>query len=180
MSTRFVVLLRGVNVGKGHRVPMAELKTALQGLGYTGVSTLLNSGNAVFCSAAPATGPHGRAIAALLQQRFGITTPVIVKTAAELSAIVDGNPLAPAPQDHPRCLVVFAQEAASLLALAESLPPAQAPERLVLTSQAGYLHCPLGILDSRLATALLGKAGKLVTTRNWSTVLKLHALCQAG
>jgi uncharacterized protein (DUF1697 family) len=51
---RFVVLLRGVNVGKGNRVAMVEFKESLEGLGYTDVKTLLNSGNAVFASA---TGP---------------------------------------------------------------------------------------------------------------------------
>ena len=44
----FVALLRGVNVGKAKRVPMAELRDLLSSLGYTGVATLLNSGNAVF------------------------------------------------------------------------------------------------------------------------------------
>ena len=50
----FVALLRGVNVGKAKRVPVTELRALLSGLGYTGVTTLLNSGNAVFrapCSA---------------------------------------------------------------------------------------------------------------------------------
>ena len=44
----FVALLRGVNVGKSKRVPMGELRALLSGMGYTGVATLLNSGNAVF------------------------------------------------------------------------------------------------------------------------------------
>ena len=47
---QFVALLRGVNVGKGNRLPMVELKALLQRLDYTDVSTLLNSGNAVFTS----------------------------------------------------------------------------------------------------------------------------------
>ena len=37
----FVALLRGVNVGKANRVPMAELRTLLSRLGYTHVATLL-------------------------------------------------------------------------------------------------------------------------------------------
>lgn len=49
----FVALLRGVNVGKAKRVPMAELRALLAGLGHTGVATLLNSGNAVFSAAKP-------------------------------------------------------------------------------------------------------------------------------
>ena len=46
----FAVLLRGVNVGKGNRVPMAELRNLLAELGYTNVRTFLNSGNAIFGS----------------------------------------------------------------------------------------------------------------------------------
>lgn len=47
----FVTLLRGINVGKAKRVPMAELRALLAGLGYGDVQTLLNSGNAVFTHA---------------------------------------------------------------------------------------------------------------------------------
>ena len=48
-----------------------------------------------------------------------------------------------------------------------------AVERFVVTDLAAYLHCPGGLLDSPTALAMLGKAGKGVTTRNWATVLKL-------
>ena len=47
-SNRQVALLRGINVGKNNRVPMATLRDLLAGLGYTDVRTHLNSGNAVF------------------------------------------------------------------------------------------------------------------------------------
>ena len=65
----FVALLRGVNVGKAKRVPMAELRTLLTGLGYTGVATLLNSGNAVFGAASGSPETHGAAIAAAIRKR---------------------------------------------------------------------------------------------------------------
>jgi uncharacterized protein (DUF1697 family) len=45
---RYVALLRGINVGGNKRVSMTRLREMLQGLGYTGVTTLLQSGNAVF------------------------------------------------------------------------------------------------------------------------------------
>jgi uncharacterized protein (DUF1697 family) len=47
---------------------------------------------------------------------------------------------------------------------------------LLLGSHAAYLLCPGGLLESKAATALLGKAGRTVTTRNWATVLKLRDL----
>ncbi|MGH7659270.1 MAG: DUF1697 domain-containing protein, partial [Gemmatimonadales bacterium] len=47
MSGRHVALLRGINVGTARRVAMADLRALMESLGYTGVRTLLNSGNVV-------------------------------------------------------------------------------------------------------------------------------------
>ena len=43
----------------------------------------------------------------------------------------------------------------------------------------GALYCVRGILESKAATALLGKMGRTLTTRNWSTVMKLRELLDA-
>ena len=47
-----VAFLRGINVGGHHKVPMAELKTTLVGMGFSNIKTLLNSGNVVFTAPA--------------------------------------------------------------------------------------------------------------------------------
>ena len=175
---RFVVLLRGVNVGKGKRVPMADFKVLLEGLDYTNVSTLLNSGNAVFTSSGRATAKHAVAIAAAVEQKLGVTTPAIVKSAAQLSAIIDASPMVTPQAHHSRYLVAFAPDEETLHALVPLQALAQAPERFVVAKVAAYLYCPNGALQSKVGEALLGRAGKGVTTRNWATVLKLAA--QAG
>jgi uncharacterized protein (DUF1697 family) len=172
---RFVVLLRGVNVGKGNRVPMADFKALLEGLGYTGVSTVLNSGNAVFTSAARSQDKHAQAIAAALQQELAVFTPVIVKSAAQLSAVIDASPITPPQAQHSRYLVAFAAEAQDLGALETLQSLAHDPERFVVTRAAAFLYCPAGVLQSRIGKALLGSAGRRVTLRNWGTVLKLDA-----
>jgi uncharacterized protein (DUF1697 family) len=46
----------------------------------------------------------------------------------------------------------------------------------LIGKHAAYLHCARGILESEVGSALLGKAGRAVTTRNWATTLKLEAL----
>lgn len=173
---QFVVLLRGVNVGKGNRVPMAAFKQLLETLGYTRVSTLLNSGNAVFASAARSSDRHARAIAAALQEKFGVVTPVIVKSATQIKAVIGGNPMVPPLTDYSKFLVAFAGDGAAVLALSPLLSLAQPPECLVITDHAAYLHCPDGLLISAVGKAMLGPSGKRVTTRNWATVLKLGAL----
>jgi uncharacterized protein (DUF1697 family) len=45
-----------------------------------------------------------------------------------------------------------------------------------MPSHAAYLHCVTGIVESKAGEAILSKAGKVATTRNWATVLKLQAL----
>jgi len=177
---RFVVLLRGVNVGKGNRVAMTDLKSLLQGLGYTDVETLLNSGNAVFSSTGRSATKHAAAISGGLQRERSVSTVVIVKTAGDLAAIVEGNPISPPESEHSRFLVAFAPGEAELQGLAPLQTLAQLPERFVITREAAFLHCPGGLLESKVGKALLGTAGKCVTTRNWATVLKLHALASAS
>lgn len=172
---RFVVLLRGVNVGKGHKVPMAEFRAMLEDLGHTSVRTLLNSGNAVFTSTLRSPARLAADIAAALATRCGVTTPVIVKSSAEFTRIVVDNPIVPPASDHSRFLVVFAMEAARIQSLDALQAMVQPGERLAITGHAAYLHCAGGLLESKVAEALLGRTGRGLTTRNWATVLKLSS-----
>ncbi len=177
---KFIALLRGVNVGKNNRVPMAEFKAILERLGYTGVSTFLNSGNAVFNSSGRSAPKHATAIACALEQALGVSTPVIVKSAAELFAVVSASPINPPDTDHSKLIVAFAAEADALSALEPLGDLVRAPERFTVTAVAAFLYCPDGILQSKVAEALLGRVGKRVTTRNWATVMKLATLSGAG
>ena len=176
----FVALLRGVNVGKARRVPMAELRTLLAGLGYTDPVTLLNSGNAVFRATRGTPAKHAADIAAALLAGLGLEVPVLVKSAEALAAIVAENPIDVAADEHSRLLVAFTQEAQTLARLAAIRPLVAAPERFAIGKNAAYLLCAGGILQSKAGEALLGKAGAAETTRNWATTLKLHALASGG
>lgn len=175
----FVALLRGVNVGKAKRVPMAEFRALLSGLGYTGVRTLLNSGNAVFHAARGNPAKHSADIAAAISARLKLEVPVVVKPASELAAIISENPIKAEADQHSRFLVAFAQDASGLTSLAAVESLAVPPERIAIGRSAVYLLCANGLLESKAAAALLGKAGKSATTRNWATVLKLQALTNA-
>lgn len=171
-----VVLLRGVNVGKAKRVPMADFKQVLLASGCTRASTVLNSGNAVVEHPETPSASLARRIAAALEARFGFAVPVIVKSGAELGRVVAGNTLAVAAPEHPRLLVALAQHHEDIASLASLASVVTASERLHVAEHAAYLHCPAGILQSKAASALLGRPGQAVTTRNWATVLKLDAL----
>jgi uncharacterized protein (DUF1697 family) len=177
----FVALLSGVNVGKAKRVPMAELRALLTDLGYTAVATLLNSGNAVFRAPRGTPAKLSATIAAAISTQLKVEVPVIVKSASELAAIISENPIQTTEEDHRRFLVAFAQDRKALSSLAAIESLVVPPEQFAVGESAAYLLCAAGILQSKAGEALLGKVGKLATTRNWATVLKLQTLAnEAG
>jgi uncharacterized protein (DUF1697 family) len=177
---RFVALLRGINVGKAKRVPMAELRELLVKLGYRDVQTLLNSGNAVFESDGRSTTTHASHIRAVIAKKLNVDVPVIVKSSADIAAIQKENTLASIATEPSRLLVAFTASAAELNALVTSALLIAPPEQFLLGKHAAYLWCPDGILKSKAAEALLGKAGHAATTRNWATVAKISALLHKG
>jgi uncharacterized protein (DUF1697 family) len=143
------------------------------------VQTLLNSGNAVFSSRIRSTATLAQRIRESILQGLKVDVPVVVKSAEEFAAIEAGNILADATLDPSRLLVAFASASKDLEPLAGLKDLVQAPEKVWLGTQALYLWCPDGILQSRAAEALLGKRGQALTTRNWATVTKIGALLRA-
>ena len=175
MAGRLVALLRGINVGRAKRVPMADLRALVGKLGYGDVKTLLNSGNVVFTSTDDAPRAAERIEEAIVE-RFGFSSRVTVLTAAELAAAVDGNPLVDIADDPSRLLVAVLADAADRSRLEPLTEEDWAPESLALGERVAYLWCPDGVLASRLPEAVGGALGEAVTTRNWRTVIKLFGL----
>ncbi len=177
--SRFVALLRGINVGRAKRIAMADLRSLLEGLGHSDVRTLLNSGNAVF----RAEGGRALNLASAIEQeianRLGLSVPVVVVTASELSTIVKDNPLSQASSDPSKHLVAFVRQRETLAAARGLLSKPWDPEAFSIGSKAAYLWCANGIIESKVAQAFSRATGEAATTRNWATVLKLQTMVAA-
>jgi uncharacterized protein (DUF1697 family) len=168
-----IALIRGINVGRGNRVAMADLRAVAESLGYGRARTLLNSGNLLFDAA---TAPdHAARLEAAFRERLGLTSGVTVLSAADLEAIIAENPLAEIADEPSKLLVSVFRDPAAAGRLQPLACRDWAPERLVLTARAAYAWHPDGISSGGLAEAV-DRAGKdLVTGRNWATLLKLQA-----
>jgi uncharacterized protein (DUF1697 family) len=176
--TTWVALVRGINVGKAKRLAMTDLRALVEEAGYTQARTLLNSGNVVFSG--PATAPER--IAARLEKaimtRVGFHAHVIVLGAAAIDLVVAEHSLTQA--DNPsRLLVVFVQDPARLTALTALASRDWHPEAVAVGTHAAYVWSPAGVLDSAAFEAVARALGTQVTTRNWATVQKLHAMLHA-
>lgn len=176
--TRYVALFRGINVGKAKRIAMADLRALLESLGYSRVQTLLNSGNAVFDGPTAIASKHAQQIQAAVLAELGVDALVIVKSAKDIAAAIDGNALTAVATDPSRLLLAFMSDARTLAALQSMADAEWGAEQVHIGKHAAYVWCANGILESKVAVALLKNLGQSGTTRNGSTVEKIYALMQ--
>jgi len=173
---RHIALLRGINVGKAKRVPMADLRALMESLGYANVRTLLNSGNAVFDARAGTPASHAKKLRSAILERIGVDCEVIVKTADDLAAAIAEHPLRRHADDDARMLVMFVQDASALAELKALEASDWAPEAFAAGAHAAWLWCASGIIESRVAKAVGKVLKERGTARNWATVEKLQAM----
>ncbi|MFL6124567.1 DUF1697 domain-containing protein [Actinophytocola sp.] len=167
-----VVLLRGINLGPKRRVAMADLRAWLTELGYTDVRTLLQSGNAVVRTD---KGPDEvrEEVEAALAEGAGFTVDCVLRTAPELRAVVDADPLGDVVTDPSRYVVSFLDVPGRW---PEIDPAEYEPERVHLAEREAYFWLPNGQLKSRILAAFPPRKGEVATVRNWNTVTKLLAM----
>jgi uncharacterized protein (DUF1697 family) len=180
LSGRHVALLRGINVGRAKRVAMSDLRALVEGLGYGDARTLLNSGNVVFSVPRGAKGDPAARIEKAIGADLGVSCRVTVLTFAELDAVVSGNPLLGIARDPSRLLAAVLYDKAGRKKLAPLLRQDWAPDVMAVSGRTAYLWCAGGILASRLVTEVGRTLGDGVTTRNWATILKIHAAAASG
>jgi uncharacterized protein (DUF1697 family) len=173
-STRYVALLRGINLGKARQVDMPRLREVLTDRGHTEVRTHLRSGNVILDS--PMTEKKLAAdLSTAIEDEFGFDVPVVVRTGAEMAAVVTGDPFATVATDPARYLVTFLPKPPPPDKV-DALPPAESGDYLVRGREL-YLWLPDGIQNTPLASwkwdRLLAVPG---TARNWNTVARLAEL----
>lgn len=171
---------------------MADLRQLLFSLGHVDVTTYIQSGNVVFTPSH--SGPSQASTAALagelraaIAAAFGIDTPVMVLTKAELSDVVSANPYSGEP--NPRYVhAVFLpaeldEKARGQIEQAEERFRSKgSSDEVTLIGRTLYVHTPDGFGTSELSKTLLAKRSSPVaggTARNWNTVTKLLSMCDS-
>lgn len=168
--TRYVALLRGVNVG-GVNIKMVDLAAVVSGLGHTGVTTVLASGNVLFTSV-DAAADIKQALEAALRDRFGYEAWVHVLTVDAIRDLISAYPFVRDAQRH--AYVVFAVKPgvrSELLAveLDPAVEQARAGDGVIFWSvpKGSTLESALGMAQARAAYK------PWLTTRNLNTLEKI-------
>jgi uncharacterized protein (DUF1697 family) len=155
---------------------MPKLRSALEDAGFDDVATYVQSGNIVL-SSADSAAKVARGVERLIKKEFGLEIPAVVRTRAQLAAVVKRNPRGRVAKNPKRYQVSFLEKKPSA-ELVRKLEKVAAPgERIAAHGREIYAWHPEGVARSKLWSALAGKGlGVTATARNWTTVTKLLEL----
>ncbi len=178
--TAFVALFRGINVGGNHQVKMDALRALHEALGFQGVVAYIQSGNVVFTSKDADVAALKKRIEERFEQTFGFHSEVMLRTSAELEAVIQRSPFQNQPgKDGKWVAVLFLASSPDATAQEALLKAHAGPEELFLLGQEAYIYYPDGMGRSKLSGGFMEKKLKtLGTARNWNTVLQLQKLLQ--
>jgi len=177
---RYVGLLRAVNVGK-RQVSMAKLRDLVEGLGYTEVQTVLQSGNIVFDAPRTKAVDLEASLSTAIEAEFGFPVPVLIRTAEQLDAVIDANPFPAALKTEPKFLhVAFASAAVPVSAFDDVDRSRFAPDDFAVGRNELYLWYAYGSGRSKMDLNVKGVRHIDFTARNWNTVVKLRDLASGS
>ena len=168
--TAFVALLRAVNVGGTGKLPMTELKAMCDAAGFTKARTYIASGNVVFESKASEKEVKA-ALEKQLKAYAGKPVGVLVRTAAEMKAVISNNPFPKAAPNRTVAIFLDAPPPADALVHATNVNQ----EEMRLGRREIYVHYGDGMGESRLKIPAAASG----TARNINTIAKLAEMAEA-
>ncbi|MCB0215083.1 MAG: DUF1697 domain-containing protein [Chloroflexi bacterium] len=176
MSPRLAALLRAVNVG-GRPLQMAALRSCLEQAGYRDVTTILASGNVLLRSPIHPPEQLEQQLSALIEDRFGLRSAVVVRRHDQLATALATHPFADAESQPSRLHIAFFQRAPAPERIARLDPDPSPPDRVSVIGSEAYLHYPAGSARTKLTLGWLERQLDAVgTVRNLNTVTRLVAL----
>jgi uncharacterized protein (DUF1697 family) len=176
---RYIAILRGINVGTGRKVPMADLKKLCENMGLQNVQTYIQSGNLVFELLQPESVSE---LETRLQQTFtaafGLDIPVLIRTDNEWAESIAQNPFLKEENVDIDRLHLTCLKALPGTDLLEKIRTIQyPPDRYEIIGCNVFIFCAAGYGTSKLVNSFFESKLKVpATTRNWKTILKLHEM----
>lgn len=176
-TTRYVALLRGINVGGRNKVAMADLRAAFEAHGFDAVGTHIQSGNVLFESDARRDSLEDE-IESMLERRFGVPLVVVVRSHRQLRTVVDQAPdgFGASPETYHSDTIFLrapltAQQAMRIVELREGVDQAWPGAGVVY-----FARLTARRAQSRMSRIVGTPEYQRMTIRSWTTTTKLLAL----
>lgn len=177
--TRYIAILRGINVGGNRKILMKDLKVLFEKLDFSKVETYIQSGNVVFESDQKLSNADlEQNIQQAIIETFGFEVPVIVRTDEEWAKSIVNNPFwKEEDADIDRLHLTFLKEVPSQELLEKIKLFQFLPDRYEIIGKDVFIFCAAGYGTSKLTNPFFESKLKVpATTRNWKTVMKLHEM----
>lgn len=169
----YIAILRGINVGGNRKLPMADLRSIMDNLGFKKVKTYIQSGNIIFESDISDIKKIEDTISQSILSNFNYNVPTIVKTIEDWEQAIVNNPYK--GKDIKQVLFTFLKEVPQIKLQNYS----SENDEYQLIHDVVHLHCPNGYGKTKLNNNYFEKElGIIATTRNWNTVEKLLQLAK--
>lgn len=175
---RAVFLLRGVNVGGRNVVPMPTLRVALAQAGFGDVVTYVNSGNVIATPSTDDLVDAADVIRRVIESEFGVTTPVVARTPAQIADVLAWAPFPQIAADAPaRLHVLFLDGDPDAGGVEELLSADWGADGVAVRGREVALGYAESMHTSKLAYVKVLRLLRVDgTARNWRTVVTLHSL----
>ncbi len=179
-KTRYVALLRGINVGGNNIIRMVDLRRCFEDMGFTGVVTYIQSGNVAFSAGRGSAKGVAEKIERVLSSTFDYQSKVAVLSAGQLERVVSEVPAGFGEDGSQyRYDVLFVRAPMTAQAALEQIPVEEGVDQAHAGTHAVYFRR----LISRASESQLDKLARRpvsqhLTARNWNTTTKLLALAR--
>lgn len=177
---KYVVFLRGINVGGNNLINMTDLKNALSKNQFENVRTYINSGNVVFHSN-ESKNKVKEIFAKTIKAKFSLMIDMIVKTQKELDKIISNNPFdAEKENDNSKRAVVMLSDKVDKEKAVLFRSDRRIAENYYHKDDLLYIYYHDGAGRSKFTNAYIEKKTNVISTaRNWNTILKMDEMMRA-
>lgn len=173
--TKYISILRGINVSGHNVLKMDTLKKMLTELKFEHVQTYIQSGNIIFEAAKDTTDIISKSIQTKIEKEFGFHVPVITLTQDELEIVIGANPFLNDNSKDPSFFhITFLSEKPNKADVEQLIQLNLNNDSFILIDKAIYLFCPNGYGKTKLTNSFIENKLKVIaTTRNWKTANEL-------
>jgi len=175
--TKYIALLRCINVSGQKKIPMAELREVLSKSGLVNIQTYIQSGNVIFQSSKTNKQKLETKIFEAIKAHFGFEVPVLVLNLEELQRIFDNAPFPQEEKEKSYFMFLYSKPNKDLVASVSQI--SYPNETFLITDTAVYFYCSTGYGKAKCGYNFFERKLKVTATaRNYKTMVKLLSLSQ--